>query len=228
MSGTVLKAWARVTIRPAIRPAKAAARTMRRKSGTGTLPSMAGEAVRVSDVVRRVVEGVDVGETDAEDDEGAQQGRQQDLAEGRRPRSGKACRLRPYRACRVRHDASSRDPPSRHGYERLAAGLLARGSPPRPAFPGLAQWRVGLRLAAYSCGGSAGLGPRAAPASLLVPSREPPPAGSAPDRLLSIRCTRGRGGRLSEARDRWRGSPTPTLGLDVTNSETPRRTHDRA
>src|SRR3954471_7464546 len=199
MSGTVLKAWARVTARPAIRPAKAAARTMRRKSGTGALPSVAGEAVRVPDVVRRVMEGVDVGETDAEDDEGAQQGRQQDLAEGYRLRFGKACRLCPYRACRVRHDASSWDPPSRHGDQRLAAGLQARGSPPRPAFPGLAQWRVGLRLAAFSCGGSARPGPGGAPASLLVPSREPPPAGSAPDRLLSIRCTRGQGDRVSGA-----------------------------
>jgi len=37
------------------------------------------------------------------------------------------------------------------------AGLLARGSLPCTAFP-VSQWHVGARLAAYSCGGSHGIG----------------------------------------------------------------------
>jgi len=39
------------------------------------------------------------------------------------------------------------------------AGLLARGSARRSVFPGRTQWHGGPQLAAYSCGGSAGLAP---------------------------------------------------------------------
>src|SRR5215468_1832865 len=51
----------------------------------------------------------------------------------------------------------------------VGAGLLARGSQLCPAFPkpsGFSDF-VGQRLAAYSCGGSAGI----APASLLAPGQ---------------------------------------------------------
>src|SRR6266849_10181549 len=41
------------------------------------------------------------------------------------------------------------------------AGLLARGSPPCTAFPASASGFLGARLAAYSCGGSHGVGPEA-------------------------------------------------------------------
>src|SRR5260370_9031285 len=41
------------------------------------------------------------------------------------------------------------------------AGLLARGSPPCTAFRASASGFLGARLAAYSCGGSHGVGPEA-------------------------------------------------------------------
>ena len=51
------------------------------------------------------------------------------------------------------------------------AGLLARESSLRPAFPGaLSQWRVQPLLAAYSCGGSRGFGAMPAPRSLFTNS----------------------------------------------------------
>lgn len=40
------------------------------------------------------------------------------------------------------------------------AGLLARGSRPRSAFPGMNPVADGGRLSAHSCGGSHGSGPR--------------------------------------------------------------------
>jgi hypothetical protein len=53
--------------------------------------------------------------------------------------------------------------------DTATAGLLARGSPPRSTFPaGCGQWHVGSRLAAYSCGGSSGLGRSTAPDSLFA------------------------------------------------------------
>src|SRR5437588_11243014 len=57
------------------------------------------------------------------------------------------------------------------------AGLLARGSPPVTAFPGDPSGRVWYGLAAYSCGGSCGIGtcvPHRIPCSL---SRERPSMG---------------------------------------------------
>src|ERR671912_2919023 len=49
----------------------------------------------------------------------------------------------------------------------MTAGLLARGSmPSATAFPGMAQWHLERRLAAYSCGGSRGVSPH----SLFTPS----------------------------------------------------------
>src|SRR5215813_10204324 len=54
----------------------------------------------------------------------------------------------------------------------VGAGLLARGSQLCPAFPKPCSFSdfVGQRLAAYSCGGSAGI----APASLLAPGQAKP------------------------------------------------------
>src|SRR5690242_13260991 len=49
--------------------------------------------------------------------------------------------------------------PMRPRVTTLTAGLLARGSPPCAAFPGLSSGLVGARLSAYSCGGSRGFGP---------------------------------------------------------------------
>lgn len=46
------------------------------------------------------------------------------------------------------------DHPARHRIINAAAGFLAGGSTPSPAFPGGAQWPDGARLPADSCGGS--------------------------------------------------------------------------
>jgi len=43
-------------------------------------------------------------------------------------------------------------------YAIVMAGLLARGFSPTAAFP-VARWLNGVRLSAYSCGGSHGIGP---------------------------------------------------------------------
>jgi hypothetical protein len=60
-----------------------------------------------------------------------------------------------------------------------AAGLLAYGSTLGPAFPEQ-KTSSGIwdELAAYSCGGSRGFGPKSSPHSLLAPFREPPTVNS--------------------------------------------------
>lgn len=82
----------------------------------------------------------------------------------------------------VAHDVTAselraRDPPGpeQGDDQRWQVSWLARHCLSGPAFP-VSQWlTVGLRLCAYSCGCSHGLGPDGyvAPCSLLFPSREP-------------------------------------------------------
>src|SRR5215831_20679992 len=65
---------------------------------------------------------------------------------------------RGHRPARVLH---AKRPAPRHparATTESTAGLLARGSPPVTAFPGFAPVAMWHGLAAYSCGGSCGLG----------------------------------------------------------------------
>jgi hypothetical protein len=64
--------------------------------------------------------------------------------------------------------AGAEDVPIRHRdtppeeIQRVAAGLLARGSSLPSSFPARErQWNAGRKLAAHSCGGSSGLTQRA-------------------------------------------------------------------
>jgi hypothetical protein len=77
----------------------------------------------------------------------------------------------PFWRLEKRSFASAQPRPTRSHVTTLTAGLLARGSLSRSRLPRprMVQWLNDLRLAAYSCGGSHGIGASPAPRSLLIP-----------------------------------------------------------